>query len=104
MPPRIRTLFGHALDIAQQGRLPQTAKPLRGFGGASVLEIVEDHDGDTFRAVYAARFPEAIYVLHVFQKKSKRGIQTPCPDMETIRQRLRAAEILHNMRSEWGGG
>lgn len=97
-------MLGYAIDLAQQGRLLRTAKSLRGFGGASILEVVEAHDGDTYRAVYTVRFPEAIYVLHVFQKKSKHGIQTPRHDMDLIRERLRAAEILHDQYREKGAG
>lgn len=68
------------------------AKPLKGFGGAGVLEVVEDYIGDTYRAVYTVKFGEAVYVLHAFQKKSSSGIVTPKPDMNTIRERLKAAE------------
>lgn len=74
------------------------AKVLKGFGGAGVLEIVEDFRGDTFRAVYTVRFPSAVYVLHAFQKKSKSGIKTPTEDMDLIRRRLREAEADHNYR------
>lgn len=68
------------------------AKPLRGFGGAGVLEVVEDHMGDTYRAVYTVKFAETVYVLHCFQKKSKRGIETPKHEMDVIRERLKAAQ------------
>ncbi len=86
--------MGYALYRAQLGETPASAKPLRGFGGASVLEIVRDHDGDTYRAVYTVRFETAVYVLHVFQKKSTRGIATPKREIDLIRARLaRAAEI-----------
>ena len=68
------------------------AKPLKGFGGASVLEVVESFDGDTFRAVYTVRFAEVVYVLHAFQKKSKRGIATPQQETDRIKVRLRVAE------------
>ncbi len=74
------------------------AKPLKGFGGAGVLEIVEDHRGDTYRAIYTVRFATRIYVLHVFQKKSKRGIATPQKDIELVRARLRWAEQIHSGR------
>ncbi|MBK5914535.1 type II toxin-antitoxin system RelE/ParE family toxin [Rhodocyclus purpureus] len=67
-------------------------EPLRGFGGASVLEVVEDHMGDTYRAVYTVRIADAVYVLHCFQKKSKHGIETPKQDMDLIRERLKAAQ------------
>ena len=71
---------------------------LKGFGGAGVLEVVEDNDGDTFRAVYTVKFAGAVYVLHVFQKKSKKGIKTPTAEMEVIRRRLKAAEEHHEER------
>src|SRR6266566_7322104 len=87
-PRAIRRDLGQALYTAQQGETDPSAKPLRGFGGGSVLEIVARHDGDTWRAVYTVRFAEAVYVLHAFQKKSKRGIDTPKHEMELIRQRL----------------
>ena len=76
----------------------ESAKPLKGFKGAGVLEIVEDHDGDTYRAVYTVRFAASVYVLHTFQKKSKRGIETPRHVMDLIRARLRAAEADHRER------
>ncbi|MDK9720930.1 MAG: type II toxin-antitoxin system RelE/ParE family toxin [Rhodospirillales bacterium] len=84
--------IGHALFLAQMGGKHAKAKPLKGFGGAGVLEIVEDHEGDAFRAVYTVRFAEVIYVLHAFQKKSKRGIATPRQEINKIRARLNLAE------------
>ena len=84
--------IGFALDKAQRGDKHPSAKPLQGFGGASVLEIVENHDGDTYRAVYTVRFAEAIYVLHCFQKKSKRGIKTPKKELDLIAARLKKAQ------------
>ena len=76
--------IGVALYAAQQGYAYPAAKPMKGFGGASVLEIVSDYRGDTWRAIYTIRFREAVYVLHVFQKKSKRGIATPRQEIEVI--------------------
>ena len=76
-PAEARRNIGYALHFAQMGDKHSSAKPLQGFGGAGVLEIVEDHDGDTYRAVYTVRFAEVVYVLHTFQKKSKRGVKTP---------------------------
>ena len=84
--------IGQALYEAQIGGKHPAAKPLRGQKGAGVLEIVEDHDGNTYRAVYTVKFPGAVYVLHAFQKKSKRGIETPRPDEVIIATRLKAAE------------
>ena len=93
-PEAVKDGMGHALWVAQQGRKDQTAKPLKGFKGAGVLEVVEDFDGDTYRAVYTVRLKSAVYVLHCFQKKSKQGIATPKADMDLIVERLRAAERL----------
>jgi phage-related protein len=94
-PRGVRRDIGLALYAAQQGETDPAAKPLRGFGGASVLEIVADHKGDTWRAIYTVRFPEAIYVLHAFQKKSMRGIATSKKDLDLVRHRLVEAERLH---------
>lgn len=91
MPEDVKDVFGHALDIAQGGGRHPDAKPLAGFGSAGVLEVVEDHRGDTFRAVYTVRFAGWVYVLHCFQKKSKSGIKTPRDDLDLIRTRLTAA-------------
>ena len=85
-------VFGFALWQAQIGKKHIDAKPLRGFGGASILEIVESHGGNAFRAIYTVRFKEAVYVLHAFQKKSKTGRKTPSRDIGVLRQRLKIAE------------
>lgn len=90
-PREVRWEIGGALWQAQLGSKAANAKPLKGFGGAGVLEIVSDFDGDTFRAIYTVRFAGAVYVLHVFQKKSRRGIETPKADLDLIRRRLRQA-------------
>ncbi|MGA2125495.1 MAG: type II toxin-antitoxin system RelE/ParE family toxin [Xanthobacteraceae bacterium] len=87
--------IGHALYIAQIGGKHASAKPLKGFGGGTVLEIVENFDGDTYRAVYTVRFAEAIYVLHAFQKKSKKGIKTPQREMDKVESRLQRAQQEH---------
>lgn len=91
-PREVQRVMGRALDVAQRGGKAPNAKPLKGFGGAGVLEVVDDHDGDTYRAVYTVRFANAVYVLHSFQKKSKRGGATPKRELHLIRQRLVAAE------------
>ena len=91
----MRRDIGIALYAAQHEELDPAARPMKGFGGSSVVEIVSDYRGDTWRAVYTVRFAEAVYVLHVFQKKSKRGIATPRKDLDLIRQRLAEAERLH---------
>lgn len=90
-PEEVRRRVGGALWEAQIGRKAPYAKPMRGFGDAGVLEIVDDFDGDTFRAVYTVRFAGAVYVLHAFQKKSKRGIATPKAELDLIDQRLKRA-------------
>ena len=91
-PDEVRGSIGHALHQAQCGDEPNRAKALKGFGGRGVLEIVADFDGDTFRAVYTVQFSDAIYVLHAFQKKSKKGTATPKKEIDLIKQRLAAAE------------
>jgi phage-related protein len=93
-PTQVKNHVGYALHVAQQGGKHRDAKPLRGFGGAAVVEIVAQHDGDAYRAVYAVRIAEVIFVLHVFQKKSKSGIETPQADIELIQKRLRDAEQI----------
>ena len=92
MPEDVQDTFGYALHLAQAGKKHEQAKPLKGFGSAGVLEVVEDEAGSTYRAVYIVRFQNAVYVLHCFQKKSTRGIATPKPDLDLIRERLKAAE------------
>jgi phage-related protein len=99
-PREVRREIGQALYTAQQGETDPSAKPLRGFGGGSVLEIVADQEGGTWRAVYTVRYREAIYVLHAFQKKSKRGIATPKKDIDLIRRRIADAEWLHRERQD----
>jgi phage-related protein len=86
--------MGYALFLAQQGDKHRDAKPLKGFGGAGVLEIVSNQRGDTFRAMYTVRFDDAVYVLHAFQKKSISGVATSKADIELIARRLREAEAL----------
>jgi phage-related protein len=92
MPDDVKETIGFAIFAAQSGEKHQSAKPLKGFGGAGVLEVVEDFDGDTYRAVYTVKFAGVVYVLHAFQKKSKRGSATPRHDIELIKERLKTAE------------
>jgi phage-related protein len=92
MPEAVRRGIGQALYTAQQGDTDPAAKPLKGFGGAAVMEIVERDRSGTYRAVYTAQFADTIYVLHAFQKKSKRGIATPKQEIDLIRRRLAEAE------------
>jgi phage-related protein len=91
-PAEVRRDIGFALAFAQRGEKHPSAKPLKGFSGAGVLKIVEDHRGHTYRAVYTVRFASAVYVLHAFMKKSKSGIKTPKHQMALITNRLKAAE------------
>lgn len=97
-PRNVRREIGMALFAAQQGEIDPAAKPMKGFGGASVVEVVSDDEGDTWRAVYTIRFAEAIYVLHAFQKKSRHGIATPKQELDLIKRRLAEAERLHRER------
>ena len=99
-PEEVRVNMGFALYVAQTGGKHDAAKVLKGFGSAGVLEVVNDFDGDTFRAVYTIRFDDAVYVLHVFQKKSKRGAETPQKDVELIKSRLKLAEQQHRAAKE----
>jgi phage-related protein len=94
-PEEVKDSVGFALYVAQQGGKHHDAKPLRGFGGAGILEIVDDFDGDAYRAVYTVRFAGRLYVLHVFQKKSKTGIKTPKAEIDLIQSRLKRAEEEH---------
>lgn len=98
LPPKIKANFGYALYEAPIGKYPEIAKILLGFGGASVVELIEDDRGATFIAVYTVKFPSAIFVLHVFQKKSKKGTSAPKKDMELVRSRLKIAEAMYK---EW---
>lgn len=95
-PEEVKDSIGFALYVAQQGGKHASAKPLRGFRGAGVLEVVEDHDGDTYRAVYTVKFAGRVYVLHSFQKKSKSGIATPKAELNLIKARLKRAEEEHS--------
>ena len=94
--------MGIAINDAQNGGEHPRAKALKGFRGRSVLEVIDDEDGDTYRAVYTVRFARVIYVLHAFQKKSRKGIETPKYEIDLIRTRLRAAEVHY--RETYGKG
>jgi phage-related protein len=102
-PAEVRDVMGYALYQAQAGSKSPSAKPLAGFGGASVLEIVEDFQTNAYRAVYTVKFSESVYVLHAFQKKSKKGIATPKADVDLIKKRLGLAEQDYKARSTRGG-
>ena len=94
-PDAVRGRMGHALFVAQCGGTHPDAKPMKGFASAGVLEIVEAFEGNAWRAVYTVRFSGRVYVLHAFQKKSKRGSELPKPDAELLRRRLKRAEETH---------
>ncbi|MBI3947124.1 MAG: type II toxin-antitoxin system RelE/ParE family toxin [Armatimonadetes bacterium] len=100
LPREVRRKIGYVLYRAQVGGKSMNAKPLAGFHGAGVVEVVEDFSTDTYRAVYTVRFAGVVYALHVFQKKSRRGIATPRQDMKLIEQRLQDAE--EHYREHWG--
>jgi len=101
LPTDVRRFFGYALSLAQAGDQHDAAKVLKGFGSAGVIEVVENDAGGTYRAVYTVKFEEAVFVLHCFQKKSKRGIATPKQDMDIIRARLKvAAARAKELRNE----
>lgn len=96
LPEDIRDAFGYALFQAQQGKKSDKAKPLKGFTGAGVLEVVEYDEGGTYRAVYTVIFKEVIFVLHVFKKKSKHGIATTKQDIDLIKLRLKLAKQMYD--------
>lgn len=100
-PEAVQDGMGYALFRAQQGEKHESAKPLKGFGGAGVVEIVEDHSTDTYRAIYTVKFRGVLYVLHAFKKKSKKGIKTPDSELEIVRRRLKVAE--EDYKSSKGG-
>jgi phage-related protein len=97
-PSSVQRKMGYALYLAQTERMSPRAKPLKGFAGAGVIEVAEDFDGDTYRAVYTLTLSDAVFVLHAFQKKSTSGISTPQREIDLIRQRLKRAEEIHTAR------
>jgi phage-related protein len=99
-PEDVRNEAGFTLHLAQQGDKALNAVPMMGFGSAKVLEVVIDNAGNTYRAVYTVKFAKAVYVLHAFQKKSRKGIETPKPDIDLIHHRLAAAEKDYLARFE----
>lgn len=96
-PARVKDEMGNALGLAQFGGMHPSAKPWKGQG-SGVFELVENHDGDTYRAVYAVRFKEVVYVLHAFQKKSPKGIKTAQVDVDLVARRLRIAQQDYEAR------
>tara|TARA_A100001391_G_scaffold188617_1_gene159329 strand:- start:27306 stop:27674 length:369 start_codon:yes stop_codon:yes gene_type:complete len=101
-PEDVKDVMGFALSVAQAGGKHADAKPLKGYKGAGVLEVVDDFDGDTYRAVYTIKFEGAVYVLHAFQKKSKKGIATGKADLKLIEARLKAAASDYEKRMKRG--
>ena len=99
-PDDVQDAMGLALYQGQVGAWHRAMKVMKGFGGAGVVELVESHQGDTYRAVYTVRFAEAVYVLHSFQKKSKSGIKTPAQDMDMIKSRLKIAETYRQLHQK----
>lgn len=99
-PGEAQQEMGHALYLAQIGRVHMTAKPLKGFGGAGVIELIQDDRHGTYRAVYTVKFDSAVYVLHAFQKKSKKGSKTPRGEIELVQRRLKIAEEDHEARTK----
>ncbi len=99
-PRPVQRHIGQALYAAQRGEEYPSVKALQGFGGRAVLEIVAPHEGDSYRAVYTVRFHDAVYVLHAFQKKSKKGIATPLKEIELVKRRLAAAERDYRERQD----
>jgi phage-related protein len=97
LPRRAKSVLTFAIRLAEEGKTHQDAKPLKGFGGAGVMEVVEDYDRNTYRAVYTLKFAGVVYVLDVFQKKSKKGKATPQLDINRINGRLKLAEQHYEM-------
>ncbi len=97
-PAPVQDELGFELFLAQTGQHPPSGKPLKGIG-SGIVELVDDFDGDTYRAVYTVRFADAVYVLHAFKKKSKQGIKTPQREIDLVKNRLRDAEQDYAERS-----
>ncbi len=92
LPPKVRNEFGHTLWLVQQGGTPSNASPFEGSKANEIMKLTERLDRDTYRAVYAAKFEKAVYVLHVFKKKSMSGIRTPQKEVDTVQKRLQQAK------------
>ena len=100
-PNQVRKDIGHLLYLVQTGQTPSSAKPMRGIE-SGVFEIVSDYATNTYRAVYTVKIGRSLYVLHAFQKKSKRGIATPKQDIDLIKRRLRRAKELAKQEEDHG--
>jgi phage-related protein len=103
LPAAVQRVFGYALHLAQAGGRHPDAKPLKGFGGGGVIEVVEDWEGEAYRVIYTVRLGERVYALHAFQKKSTRGIATPKKELDLIRGRFADAEEIHRRLQEGTG-
>jgi len=99
-PLEVKSEIGFSIFSAQNGETPLNSVPLTGFGGSKVPEVIVNYDGDTYRAVYTVKFKDAVYVLHAFKKKSRRGIRTPKHEIDLIKARLKLAENDYKMRQE----
>ena len=99
-PVAVRFVMGQALFDAQSGGKHPNAKPLKGFKGAAVLEIVDNYDGNTYRAIYTLKIINTVYLLHAFQKKSKKGIKTPRQEIDLVKQRLNEILAMHKSRNK----
>ena len=100
LPKQVKREVGYALCLAQPGQMHAASKPLKGFDGAGVLEVVSNFAGNAFRSVYTVRYLSAVYMLRAFQKKSKRGLQTPRLNLTLIRERLKQAERHHAQQAD----
>ena len=102
-PSQVRKDIGHALYLVQTGQTPPSSKPMRGLE-SGVFEIVDDYDTNAYRVVYTVKIGRSLYVLHAFQKKSKRGIATPKKEIDQIKRRLRRAKELAKQEEDHGRG
>jgi len=91
MPNKVKGVFAHAIQMASEGYTHPDSKPLKGYGGRSVVEVIADDRGDTYRAIYTVKFKDILYVLHIFKKKSTKGIATPKKDRKLLETRLKFA-------------
>jgi phage-related protein len=102
MPDDVTDDFGHWLFQVQKGKVPKNAKALSGFGGAKIMELWKDNGDGTFRAIYTVKYSDVVIILHAFQKKSKKGIETPKQDKELIHSRIKLAEVVYREWKEKG--
>lgn len=98
MPIRVKEVFAHAIQMASVGDSHPDTKTLKGYGGRSVVEVIADERSDTYRAIYTIKYKEVLYVLHVFKKKSTKGISTPKKDRELLEKRLKFSVVHYKER------